>query len=236
MISGKFVLHSLTMAALMAVAVESQAALTFYGSNATFAAATTALAVDAYTDFFTALSVPFTPGPNIISPLTRTIGSFSYTATANGGFTIFDFGLDPELLARSSAATMVFNGFTGAPSAIGGNFWGNDSAINQTLSTNFVLEVSDSNGGTLSVIVGGNGFSNFVGFTTDSGSITSLSIAAQLPNTAQARVTVDNFTLGANAALLPPAPIPEPETYAMMLAGLGLMGFVARRRKQKEAA
>lgn len=30
----------------------------------------------------------------------------------------------------------------------------------------------------------------------------------------------------------PTAPIPEPETYAMMLAGLGLMGFVARRRKQ----
>jgi len=29
--------------------------------------------------------------------------------------------------------------------------------------------------------------------------------------------------------------IPEPETYALMLAGLGLMGFVARRRKQKAA-
>lgn len=28
------------------------------------------------------------------------------------------------------------------------------------------------------------------------------------------------------------APIPEPEIYAMMVAGLGLMGFVARRRKQ----
>ena len=27
------------------------------------------------------------------------------------------------------------------------------------------------------------------------------------------------------------APVPEPETYAMSLAGLGLMGFVARRRK-----
>lgn len=30
-------------------------------------------------------------------------------------------------------------------------------------------------------------------------------------------------------------PVPEPETYAMMLVGLGLLGFAARRRKQKEA-
>ena len=28
-------------------------------------------------------------------------------------------------------------------------------------------------------------------------------------------------------------PVPEPETYAMLLAGLGLMGFVARRRRQR---
>jgi len=32
------------------------------------------------------------------------------------------------------------------------------------------------------------------------------------------------------------APIPEPEIYAMLVAGLGLMGFVARRRKQGSAA
>ena len=30
-------------------------------------------------------------------------------------------------------------------------------------------------------------------------------------------------------------PVPEPETYAMILAGLGLVGFVARRRKQIDA-
>ena len=35
------------------------------------------------------------------------------------------------------------------------------------------------------------------------------------------------FTIG--------APVPEPETYAMMLAGLGLLGFIARRRKQGPA-
>ena len=26
-------------------------------------------------------------------------------------------------------------------------------------------------------------------------------------------------------------PVPEPETYAMLLAGLGLVGFIARKRK-----
>ena len=31
-------------------------------------------------------------------------------------------------------------------------------------------------------------------------------------------------------------PVPEPETYAMLLAGLGLMGFIAQRRKQNASA
>ena len=31
------------------------------------------------------------------------------------------------------------------------------------------------------------------------------------------------------------APVPEPESYAMLLAGLGLMGFIARRRKSNNS-
>ena len=37
---------------------------------------------------------------------------------------------------------------------------------------------------------------------------------------------------GAYGGVLQAAPIPEAETYAMMLAGLGLVGFMARRRTQ----
>jgi hypothetical protein len=45
----------------------------------------------------------------------------------------------------------------------------------------------------------------------------------------------DDFVVGAKFTGVT-APIPEPETYAMMLAGLSLMGFVGRRRKRKVAA
>lgn len=37
---------------------------------------------------------------------------------------------------------------------------------------------------------------------------------------------LDNFSVSVTAA-----PVPEPETYAMMLAGLGALGFMARRRR-----
>jgi len=36
------------------------------------------------------------------------------------------------------------------------------------------------------------------------------------------------------SSLSPVAPIPEPEIYAMMAAGLGLMGFIGRRRSRRE--
>jgi len=40
---------------------------------------------------------------------------------------------------------------------------------------------------------------------------------------------------GLNMNVAEVASIPEPETYAMMLAGLGLLAFAARRRKQNDA-
>ena len=42
-------------------------------------------------------------------------------------------------------------------------------------------------------------------------------------------------TSGTIARFVSVSAVPEPETYAMMIAGLGVMGFFARRRKQKNA-
>jgi len=41
--------------------------------------------------------------------------------------------------------------------------------------------------------------------------------------------------VGSGATIAQVHAVPEPETYALMLAGLGLLSFVARRRKQKAA-
>jgi hypothetical protein len=44
---------------------------------------------------------------------------------------------------------------------------------------------------------------------------------------AESRVSFGGFAIG-----LPVAAIPEPSTYALMLAGLVLVGFVAHRRRK----
>lgn len=50
--------------------------------------------------------------------------------------------------------------------------------------------------------------------------------------------TAGNFGLldgyGDNAAAFAPSAVPEPETYAMLLAGIGMIGSIVRRRRQQK--
>ncbi len=78
---------------------------------------------------------------------------------------------------------------------------------------------------------------------TITGSFSSLSFAAlSNPNLfwhieyltdAIGATDVVRLSIGQN--VVPTTPVPEPETYAMLLAGLGLLGFTARRRKNNAA-
>lgn len=73
----------------------------------------------------------------------------------------------------------------------------------------------------------GNTFtgSEFNGVLQLQGSFTSMKIDVGQPE----------FWHGFNVGSASVSAVPEPETYAMMLAGLGLIGAIARRRKAKQA-
>jgi hypothetical protein len=65
----------------------------------------------------------------------------------------------------------------------------------------------------------------------------SIDLAYNAAITGPAYFTVDGVANGSSGAIFAGsiAPIPEPETYAMLLAGLGLMGAVVRRRARRES-
>jgi hypothetical protein len=68
--------------------------------------------------------------------------------------------------------------------------------------------------------------------------LTSLSFSALAPTPQEYKLVISggkNAGAAAYGGNLTVTPIPEPEIYAMMAAGLGLMGFVARRRQRNGA-
>jgi hypothetical protein len=67
----------------------------------------------------------------------------------------------------------------------------------------------------------------FIGFTSGTGSATADHDIRRLVIDGQFNPIVDPGN---------PGVVPEPETYAMLLAGLGLLGWVGRRRKQQDTA
>lgn len=70
---------------------------------------------------------------------------------------------------------------------------------------------------------------------TDQWSLSTSSLTAGA-YTIQIKGSILSNAAGRYSANIALAPVPEPETYAMMLAGLGLLGFTARRRNKKAAA
>jgi PEP-CTERM motif len=214
MLSKSFIAKPLAVAALMVLAGTSQAAITVYTTQASYLAAITAPGVDTFND----LTIASTP-----SPLTRTAGAYSYTAAASTS-TFFPAGSSGDIWLSTNLAgdSITFSGFSSAVRGVGGLFFGSDIA-GAFAAGSVTLTATDASGSVTQTITGAT-TSSFLGFVS-TGAFTSVSISA-ISAATPLWPTVNNLTLGAAAV------VPEPETYALMMAGLGLVSLVARRRRR----
>ncbi len=103
--------------------------------------------------------------------------------------------------AYTSAAGAYLNSFDGSAMAV--IAYGENDQILESYIVSFDGDNSDWNNG------------QFFGITRDSADIRAIAFMGM-------GLVADDMTYA--------APVPEPETYAMMLAGLGLLGFMAKRR------
>ncbi|MDP4299073.1 PEP-CTERM sorting domain-containing protein [Leptothrix discophora] len=104
----------------------------------------------------------------------------------------------------------------------------------------FDYAASGSTGNGLRLDFNGLGFSTptALTFVPSNGAPTSGSysfVAANDANTVIRFLGTQKNTYLDNVTITAAAPVPEPETYAMMLAGLGAIGYLSRRRKAAQA-
>jgi hypothetical protein len=193
-------------AALLCAAAAAQADITVYTSQADFLAAVSAPGVDTFDD----LTVdPYG------DTLNRTAGTYSYNAFAADGLWGAGGAGDYWLSTNRGADPIVFSGFSGGVSAFGGNFFASDVLGQYTLGN---LQLTAADGSVLSYDLNGATTATFLGF------VSSTPLSSVTLNTDGATgvwPTANNVVLA----------VPEPSTYAMLLAGLGFVGLMSRRRR-----
>ena len=214
MFSKISLIKPLALAALLATAGASQAAITVYTSLASFNAATLVRGTDTFLGFSITGSSP--------SPVTRNAGPFTYTANASPAGSFFGGGTtaNPFLSTNTATDFMTFSGFSAGVAGLGGNFFGSNVS-GRFAAGGVTLTATDASGTTTQTIASATE-SGFLGFVSNTG-LLSATVTSVQPSTGFLWPSADNLVLA--------TVVPEPGTYAMMLAGLGVLGFMARRRR-----
>ena len=174
--------------------------------------------------------------PTLTSGQPRPVSSGTATFTLNDAMTSMSFTATIQNIDFTGSQTADINdnltaahihaGAAVTPTTNGGVVWGffgspfNDNNPNDVVVTPFASGVGGTISGKWDAAEGNN--------TT---------LTAQLNNVLEGRSYINFHTTqfggGEIRGNIPP--IPEPETYALMLAGLGAMTLVARKRRQRRA-
>ena len=175
-------------------------------------------------------------GADDISAIELTGGTFAGKAVTKITTPFMDLGAD-TLAALGGTVPEKWEGLAIGPKLADGSFLmlagtDNDYSVSQIAGSATQYDVYFKPGTTSRIQCDIGGFSNCVVVNVDGmlgapvGAGFSLSGYELIPGVLHAyRATAADLVGYA-------APIPEPETYALMLAGLGLVGFVARRRRR----
>jgi len=193
--------------AVLLCSTAAQAEITVYTDRNAFLAAVGKPGVDTYDDLSVMLYNP---------SLDRMAGSYGYTVSASGGLYGAGAPGDAWLSTNEPRKPIVFSGFASGVNALGGEFFGSDVAGSYVPNTSMLLTAKD--GSTLTYTIMNSATDSFIGFVSTS-ALQSVTLGTDGGNYWP---TVNNLTLA--------APVPEPGTYGMLLAGLGLVGWIARRR------
>lgn len=210
----------LALAAMLAASGLSHAGLTVYTDQASFLAAVGMSGTDTFDDLAAGASLGS-------GPLFRSAGGFGYSVSAGPNSDIL-YGAgtlsDAWLSSNNARDTITFSGFSAGTAAAGGFFFGSDISGNFLQRGIVVVSATDASGAVSQQFKVRAGEGTFFGFVSDT-DLTSLSVRVVSGQRNPVWPTINDLTLATAAA------VPEPETYAMLLAGLGVVGFVARRRR-----